>query len=82
MQDFFFLALAPWLAFCVFAFLAKLLISFAKKRRSVAVAFGLLVQMFAPDPMVEKTIETVIEQPARKKSSTRHSDLRKTQEND
>lgn len=70
MQDFFFLALAPWLAFCLFAFLAKFLISFARKRRSVAVAFGVFFQMFLPDPMVEKTIETVVvERQVRKKDN-------------
>ncbi len=60
MQNALYIALAPWLVFIVFALIAKLLISFAKKRRGVAFAFGILVQMFSPDPFVERTIETVI----------------------
>ncbi len=46
--------------FIVLALVAILLLKFAKKRRGVAIAFGILVQMFSPDPLVERTIETVI----------------------
>lgn len=60
MENALYIALAPWLVFIVFALIAKILISFAKKRRGVAIAFGVLVQMFSPDPFVEKTIETFI----------------------
>lgn len=60
MENAFYIVLAPWLVFIVLALIAKLLISFAKRRRGVAFAFGILVQMFSPDPFVERTIETVI----------------------
>lgn len=60
MENAFYIVLAPWLVFIVFALVAKLLINFAKKRRGVVIAFAVLVQMFSPDPFVEKTIETVM----------------------
>jgi len=60
MENAFYIVLAPWLVFIMSALIAKLLIRFAKKRRGVAIAFGVLVQMFSPDPYVEKTIETFI----------------------
>jgi hypothetical protein len=59
MEEFLYLALAPWLVFVVFAILANLLIKFAKKRRGIAIAFGIFVQMFIPDPKVEQTIKMV-----------------------
>jgi len=36
-----------------------LLIKFARKRKGIAIAFGIFVQMFAPDPLVEQTIKMV-----------------------
>jgi len=60
MENAIYLVLAPWLVFIVLALVAILLLKFAKKRRGVAIAFGILVQMFSPDPLVERTIETVI----------------------
>jgi len=60
MENAFYIVLAPWLVFIMSALIAKLLIRFAKKRRGVAIAFGVLVQMFSPNPYVEKTIETFI----------------------
>jgi hypothetical protein len=54
------LVLLPWFSFLFFALCAKKLLKYAHKRKGIAVAFGVLVQMFLPDPQVEKTIETVI----------------------
>lgn len=59
MDNLFYLALAPWLVFVVLGICANFLIKFAKKRRGIAVAFGILVQMFSPDPLVENTIKMV-----------------------
>jgi hypothetical protein len=59
MENMFFLILAPWLVFVILAIFACLLLKFAKKRKGIAFAFGVLVQMFAPDPMVEQTIKMV-----------------------
>ncbi|MBU2894210.1 hypothetical protein KO495_12890 [Colwellia sp. D2M02] len=59
MEHFLYIALAPWLVFVVFGILANLLIKWAKKRRGIAVAFGIFVQMFTPDPMVENTIKVI-----------------------
>lgn len=60
MENALYIVLAPWLVFIVFALVAKILINFAKKRRGIAVAFGIFVQMFSPDPFVERTVETVV----------------------
>ncbi len=59
MENLFFLVLAPWLAFIMMAIIACWLLKLAKKRRGIAIAFGIFVQMFSPDPMVEQTIKMV-----------------------
>lgn len=59
MQDLFFLMLAPWLVFIVLVIVACWLLKFARKRKGIAIAFGIFVQMFSPDPMVEQTIKMV-----------------------
>lgn len=56
----FYLVLAPWLVFAGLSIIAIVLMKFAKKRRGVAIAFAVLVQMFSPDPLVEKTIAMVV----------------------
>jgi len=56
----FFIVLLPWFSFVFFALCAKKLLKYAEKRKGIAVAFGVLVQMLLPDPQIEKTIETVI----------------------
>lgn len=80
MENFIYLALGPWIVFVVFAFIAKLLISFAKNRRGIAVAFGVFVQMFSPDPFVEKTIETVVIEKRQKQKQQDSKSLRKPEE--
>ncbi|MCP4325045.1 MAG: hypothetical protein GY787_25005 [Alteromonadales bacterium] len=57
MENLFFLVLAPWLAFIILAIIACWLLKLAKKRKGIAIAFGIFVQMFSPDPMVEQTIK-------------------------
>ena len=59
MEDLFYLMLAPWLLFVVLAITACWLLKLAKKRKGIAFAFGVFVQMFSPDPMVEQTIKMV-----------------------
>ena len=59
MKNLFYLMLAPWLCFVVFAIIACCLIKFARKRKGIAIAFGIFVQMFSPDPLVEQTIKMV-----------------------
>lgn len=56
----FYLALAPWLVFASLSFIAVILMKFAKNRRGIAIAFAVFVQMFSPDPFVEKTIAMVV----------------------
>lgn len=63
MSDYYYeavIVLLPWFSFIFFALCAKKLLKYAHKRKGIAVAFGVLVQMLLPDPQVEKTIETVI----------------------
>ena len=59
MQDLFYLMLAPWLFFAVLAIIASWLLKLARKRKGIAFAFGVFVQMFTPDPLVEQTIKMV-----------------------
>jgi hypothetical protein len=59
MEKFLFIVFAPWLTFVVLAIIACCLFKLARKRRGIAFAFGILVQMFIPDPQVEQTIKTV-----------------------
>lgn len=59
MEDILFIMLAPWLVFVVLAIFACLLLKLARKRKGIAFAFGVFVQMFTPDPMVEQTIKMV-----------------------
>lgn len=56
----FYLALAPWFVFAGLSLLATILMKLANKRRGIAIAFAVLVQMFSPDPFVEKTIAMVV----------------------
>ncbi|KXI26938.1 hypothetical protein [Paraglaciecola hydrolytica] len=55
------LALLPWMMFVIFILLCIKLTSWAKKRRSGAIAIGLLVQMLLPDPRAQQTIEAIVE---------------------
>lgn len=56
----FYLALAPWFVFAGLSVIGVLLMKLAKKRRGIAIAFAVFVQMFSPDPFVEKTIAMVV----------------------
>ncbi|MEW6991346.1 hypothetical protein AADZ91_11720 [Colwelliaceae bacterium 6441] len=62
-----FIAILPWVIFIVLALLAKFLINTAKKRKGLAVALGMMAQMFLPDPQVEKTIEIIAMEKGSKK---------------
>lgn len=69
------LALLPWGIFCVIAIAAMKLVKSAKTKKSLAVCFGVLVQMFSPDPYVERTIEMVtVEKKATKKQQYKSGD--------
>mgnify|MGYP005812451255 CR=1 FL=1 len=59
MENFFIIMLAPWLFFVILAMIASRLIKLAKKRKGIAFAFGVFVQMFMPDPLVEQTLKMV-----------------------
>ncbi|WP_340678173.1 hypothetical protein [Paraglaciecola sp.] len=51
----------PWLFFVLFILLCVKLVSWARQRRTSAIALGVLVQMFIPDPKAQITIEAVAE---------------------
>lgn len=55
------LAFAPWLCFALFVFIARLFIVFARKRRNIAIALGVVVHMFLPDPKIESTMKLLQE---------------------
>ncbi|MFT2092948.1 hypothetical protein [Paraglaciecola sp. 2405UD69-4] len=51
----------PWLLFLVFILFFLKMITWARNRKAAAIAFGLLVQMYLPDPKAQITIEAVAE---------------------
>ena len=53
--------LMPWLFLVLFILLCAKLVSWARQRRTSAIAFGVLVQMLLPDPKAQLTIEAVAE---------------------
>jgi len=59
MENLFYLMIAPWLCFVILAIIASALLKQAKKRKGIAFAFGVFVQMFTPDPLVEQTMKMV-----------------------
>ena len=67
-----FLPLMVWLVIvCLIGFFI-LMYRWARKQKGAALAFGMLVQMFLPDPKVQQTIECVSEskQEQKKKSGS------------
>jgi hypothetical protein len=49
-----------WLAaFCLFGFFV-MMYRCAKKQKGLAIAFGMFVQMFLPDPKAQQTIEFAV----------------------
>ena len=53
--------LLPWLILVISVLVFFKLIGWAKKKKTSAMVFGALVQMFMPDPYVERTIKVVQE---------------------
>ncbi|MEP0356279.1 MAG: hypothetical protein ABJH06_04710 [Paraglaciecola sp.] len=51
----------PWLYFIGFIFFSLIMISWARNRKAVAIAFGLFLQIYLPDPRAQITIEAVVE---------------------
>ncbi len=54
--------LIPWIMVGGLIFVMKMLTIQARKASKVAIAVGVLVQMFTPDPKVEQTIQLVVQQ--------------------
>ena len=51
----------PWLFFLAVIFVFYKLFSWAKNKKTRALVFGILTQMFMPDPYVERTVQVVQE---------------------
>ena len=70
--------LLPWAVLFGIFWLFAALTRWAKQRRHGAIALGILVQMFLPDPNVQKTMETVAEaKQEQKKQQDENGDLLK-----
>jgi hypothetical protein len=54
--------LIPWAMVGGFIFLMSNLTKQARKATKVAIAVGVFVQMFTPDPKVEQTIQLIVQQ--------------------
>jgi hypothetical protein len=61
----------PWLILLVIFWVFSRLVYWAKNRKAVAFVFGVMMQMFLPDPNVEQTIHMVQEV---KKSAKKEQD--------
>lgn len=71
-----YLPLLVWLFIvCLIGFFG-LMYRWAKKQKGAALAFGMFVQMFLPDPKVQQTIECVAEskQEEQEKAADSHKD--------
>lgn len=53
--------LKPWIIFLIFIWLCFNLVTLARKRKGVALAFGIFAQMFLPDPKAQQTIEAAVQ---------------------
>lgn len=62
------LAFAPFMVFVLCAVVGRSLYRVAKKRKVLAFVFGVAVQMFLPDPQVEKTIKMIVSEKKQQKS--------------
>ena len=58
LTDIFYLFI-PWFALLILLVAFSKLFNWAKKKKASAIVFGALIQMFMPDPYVERTITVV-----------------------
>ncbi|MCW8090310.1 hypothetical protein [Alteromonas sp. ASW11-130] len=63
-----------WLAFVLLILFFCVLYRWAKQRKGAALAIGLFIQMFLPDPKVQQTIEFVAE--SKEQTGDKQSDKR------
>ena len=56
-----YLPILVWMGFLFILLIFGVLYRWAKKRKGVALAVGLFIQMFLPDPRAQQTIEWVAE---------------------
>ena len=57
-----FMPLLPWALFGAFVYGLSKMTALARRASKVAIAVGVLTQMFIPDPKVEQTIQMVVKQ--------------------
>ena len=56
-----FIPFYAWFFFVFIGLICVKLFSWAKNKKTGALVFGVLVQMFSPDPFVERTVKVVQE---------------------
>ncbi|WP_196139301.1 hypothetical protein [Aliikangiella sp. G2MR2-5] len=73
----------PWLLFFFLIRLFMWINNKARKRKTGAIVFALLTQIFLPDPKVEHTIKTVViqKQKEAKKNQQNNSDMKADENN-
>ena len=73
------LPLVTWFGFSCLVCLFIRMHGWAKKKKGVAFALGVFVQMFLPDPKAQQTIEFVVEA---KQKESKKSDIVQPQDKD
>ena len=69
-----YLPLLVWLfVICLMGIFIKMY-GWAKKQKGVAMAFGILVQIFLPDPKAQATIEFIAESKQEKRNKSEQAD--------
>ncbi|MDP5030297.1 hypothetical protein [Paraglaciecola sp.] len=53
--------LKPWIIIFIFIWLCLKLVTLARERKGIALAFGIFTQMFLPDPKAQQTIEAIVQ---------------------
>ncbi len=65
-----YLPILVWLVFIALLAFFILMYHWARKQKGAAMAFGMLIQMFLPDPKVQQTIEHVTESKQEEREKT------------
>jgi hypothetical protein len=82
MEHLLFIVLAPWLTFVVLAIIACWLVKLARKRKNLAFAFGVLLQIFMPVPQTEQTVKAVQVDKRVVKRSAKQKELKRKNSNE
>jgi hypothetical protein len=69
-----FMLLLPWALFGGLIYIFSKLITSARRGAKVAIAVGVLMQMFTPDPKVEQTIQLIVKQKQQSENQQRQGE--------